>query len=78
MYQLPSGVVVFSGNRMTIDTSAAMVSLQEVLAGHASGKPSYLDFWATWCFPCLGEFQHSPRTKQLGIVNHMLFLYLCV
>lgn len=39
------------------------------------GKAIYVDFWASWCAPCIGELPHSVKLKkELG--NDVVFVYL--
>ncbi|MDR3007090.1 MAG: TlpA family protein disulfide reductase [Sphingobacterium sp.] len=41
-------------------------------------KVIYIDFWATWCAPCLSEF---PNSKQIEAYFHnkdVSFVYLCL
>ena len=51
--------------------------LTNLIQNKYKGKVVYVDFWATWCSPCLQEFPHSKllhdKLSQLDIV----FLYVC-
>lgn len=59
---------------------AARVTGDQVLASLQTafpGKAIYLDMWAVWCMPCIGEFPDSKRlhgeTQDLPVE----FVYLC-
>ncbi len=42
------------------------------------GKVVYIDVWATWCRPCIGEFSHLPDIKEnLKDEKDVVFVYLC-
>ena len=42
------------------------------------GKVIYIDFWATWCGPCITEFPYSKQLKKEYENKDITFVYFCV
>ncbi len=53
------------------DASGKQVSLSDF-----KGKVVYLDFWATWCGPCLAEMPASLELRQKFAGRDVVFLYV--
>lgn len=49
--------------------------IQEILAPHI-GKVVYIDFWGTWCSPCLKEMDYVPALKKALEGEEVIFIYL--
>lgn len=60
-----------------LDAQGKTVSLENY-----KGKVIYIDFWATWCQPCIQEMNASQKLKQelnkMGLNNEVIFLYISI
>jgi len=53
------------------DASGKKISLSQL-----RGKVVYLDFWATWCGPCLAEMPASQELRRKFAGRDVVFLYV--
>lgn len=59
---------------------AKHIKAEEFLAQlHAAfpGRGLFVDRWATWCAPCLGEMPYSKKLAQATTDLPVIFVYLC-
>ncbi|GAB5523865.1 MAG: hypothetical protein Roseis2KO_17370 [Roseivirga sp.] len=61
-----------------VDISDSEDDILAQLKNKYKGKVIYIDVWATWCRPCIGEFSYMPDVKEnLKGEKDVVFVYLC-
>lgn len=54
---------------MAVDSNRRLVSLKDF-----KGKYVYVDLWATWCSPCVGQIPHLQRLEKLFKGKKIVFV----
>ena len=49
--------------------------IAEILSAH-KGKVVYMDFWGTWCAPCVAEMEYAPAAKKAMENKDVVFIYM--
>jgi thiol-disulfide isomerase/thioredoxin len=53
-------------------------NIQDVIKKYFNGQPVFVDFWATWCSPCIAEFQHEPSLREFLRKKKITTLYVSI
>lgn len=61
----PTNVAVASATEQSQDFSYTdLTTGNKVKLSELRGKPVFLNFWATWCPPCIGEMPHIQKAFE--------------
>ena len=66
-----------SAQLLLIDKNNRQTNLYEVL-GKNKGKVIYLDFWASWCAPCLQSMPHARILREEYKDKSVVFICLAI
>ncbi|UOK41702.1 MULTISPECIES: TlpA family protein disulfide reductase [Flavobacterium] len=72
----PIGELPFGAKLYKVDSLNAKTLLTN-LKNSFQGKALYIDMWATWCAPCIGQFPYSKRLHEETKSLPVEFVYLC-
>ena len=67
----------FDQDILFLDNYEAFNTLEEAVKP-LLGKKIYIDVWATWCSPCIGEFIHNEAMKKVLDENDIQQLYISI
>jgi thiol-disulfide isomerase/thioredoxin len=79
-----STIFLFSNNIESKKAAAPDFTLKDINGKEVSlhsfkGKVVYMDIWASWCAPCLGEMNKAKSVKQHFQGNeNIVFLYVSI
>lgn len=64
----------YMANQITV--GANLRSINDTIITKYTGKVIYIDFWAPWCSPCMGEMPFSKQLQEEFKNKDVVFLYL--
>jgi thiol-disulfide isomerase/thioredoxin len=53
-------------------------SIKDLIKEHFKGRTVFVDFWATWCSPCIAEFQNESFLNEYLERNNVTMLYVSI
>jgi peroxiredoxin len=66
---------ILKSNDAAVDFTVEMVNGEQIQLSDLKGKVVLLNFWATWCAPCIREFYEMP-SKILEVYKNEDFVFI--
>lgn len=65
-------------NKPVLNTTPAVPveNLMDAIISKYKGKPVIVDFWATWCSPCMNAMEQMHELKNTFIKGDVVFVYI--
>lgn len=74
-----NAIMALSPGKPAPDFTLTDINGQQVSLSDYAGKVVYLDFWASWCGPCMREMPHAKELKKrLEGQDDIVYLYVSV
>jgi len=68
---------ISTGN-MAMDFDINTVDGKHMKLSDLKGKVVYVDFWASWCGPCMGEMPYAKKIEEKYKGKDVIFLYVSI
>ena len=73
----PLGSLTFNANLYRLDSVKNLDEFIVHLKSKFPNKALVIDFWATWCAPCLKELPASKKLQEANSDLPIAFIYIC-
>src|SRR5436190_3115716 len=73
----PLGSLTFNANLYRLDSVKNLDEFIVHLKSKLPNKALVIDFWATWCAPCLKELPASKKLQEANSDLPIAFIYIC-